>query len=166
MASSSAVTTNPCGIPGVDYDKTFVQNLESNAPALAGCFRLPDSVAVWKLINEDKDTKDVINAYITHRVNNYGHAEDYGKRPMRNKVIQWSQDANVFPALMAPTTPRVGVLEVKDKSLPELTVLWYVVQLMRAKPLLFPRTNITTDPIRLSPYDVLHGWKLLSFFWK
>ncbi|KAH3002676.1 hypothetical protein KXV52_000701, partial [Aspergillus fumigatus] len=91
---------------------------------------------------------------------------DYGKRPVRNKVIQWSQDANVFPALMAPTTPRVGVLEVKDKSLPELTVLWYVVQLMRAKPSLFPRTNITTDPIRLSPYDVLHGWKLLSFFWK
>ncbi|KAH2124180.1 hypothetical protein KXV35_008809, partial [Aspergillus fumigatus] len=128
----------------------------SNAPALAGCFGLPDSVAVWKLINEDKDMKDVINAYITHRVNNYGYAEDYGKRP----------DANVFPALMAPTTLRVGVLEVKDKSLPELTVLWYVVQLMRAKPSLFPRTNITTDPIRLSPYDVLHGWKLLSFFWK
>ncbi|KAF7184630.1 hypothetical protein CNMCM7691_005873 [Aspergillus felis] len=123
MASSSAVTTNPCGIPGVDYDKTFVQNLESNAPALTGCFGLPDSVAVWKLINEDKDTKEVINAYITHRVNNYGYTEDYGKQP-------------------------------------------YVVQLMRAKPSLFPRTNITTDPIRLNPYDVLHGWKLLSFFWK
>jgi hypothetical protein len=24
----------------------------------------------------------------------------------------------------------------------------------------------TTEPISLDPYDVLHGWKLLSFFWK
>jgi hypothetical protein len=64
---------------------------------------------------------------MTHRANNYSHAEDFGKRPVRNKVVQWSQDANVFSALMAPTAPRVGVLEVKAKSLPELAMLWYVV---------------------------------------
>jgi hypothetical protein len=60
MASISApVTTTPCSIPGIDYDKAFVQNLESNAPALAGYFGLSDSVAVQGLVNEDKDTKDI-----------------------------------------------------------------------------------------------------------
>jgi hypothetical protein len=37
---------------------------------------------------------------------------------------------------------------------------------MRAKLSLFPRTNLNTQPISLDPYDVFHGWKLLSFFWK
>jgi hypothetical protein len=152
-----ASTTTPCGIPGVDYDNAFVQKLELNAPALAGCLGLPDSVAVWNLLNEDPDTKPLINAYIAHRVKDYDHAEGSRKRPVRNKVVQWSQDPNIRPALLAPTTPRVGVLNVKDKSLPELTVLWYVVQLMRVKPSLFTHTNITTKLISLDPYDVLHG---------
>jgi hypothetical protein len=152
-----ASTTTPCGIPSVDYNNAFIQKLESNAPALTGCLGLPDSVAVWNLLNKDPDTKPLINAYIAHRVKDYDHAEGSGKQPVRNKVVQWSQDPNVRPALLAPTTPRVGILDIKDKSLPELTVLWYVIQLMRVKPSLFTRTNITTKPISLDPYDVLHG---------
>ncbi|KAF7154844.1 hypothetical protein CNMCM5623_003102 [Aspergillus felis] len=31
---------------------------------------------------------------------------------------------------------------------------------------LIPRTNLATQPITLDRYDVLHGWKLLAFFWK
>jgi hypothetical protein len=45
-------------------------------------------------------------------------------------------------------------------------VLWFMIQLMKAKGSLFPRTNLTADPIVLDTYDVLHGWKLLDFTWK
>lgn len=70
--------------------------------------------------------KDIIKKYITHHVNNHSH-EEYGKQPVCNKVVQWLQDANIFPTLMAPTTPRVGILKVKDKSLLKLTILWSIV---------------------------------------
>lgn len=71
--------------------------------------------------------KDIIKKYITHHVNNHSHKEEYGKQPVCNKVVQWLQDANIFPTLMAPTTLRVGILKVKDKSLLKLTILWSIV---------------------------------------
>ncbi|GFF94245.1 LOW QUALITY PROTEIN: acid phosphatase [Aspergillus lentulus] len=44
------------------------------------------------------------------------------KGAVRNNVIEWSQDPNVIPALLAPAAPKVGVLEIKAKQLPELTL--------------------------------------------
>ncbi|EAW16170.1 uncharacterized protein NFIA_055190 [Aspergillus fischeri NRRL 181] len=46
-------------------------------------------------------------------------------------------------------------LGVKGIQIPELTVLWFVVQLMRAKGLLFPRSNISADPPVHDPYHIL-----------
>lgn len=65
-----ATQTTPCGIAVVDYDKDFVQKLEGSAPRLAGCFGLPDSAAIWALINTDAATEHIIQGYIHHREKN------------------------------------------------------------------------------------------------
>ncbi|KAF7166230.1 hypothetical protein CNMCM6106_002126 [Aspergillus hiratsukae] len=67
------------GIPGVDNDKTLVQNLEGSAPRLAGCFGLPDSVSVWDLIDKDQATKEIINGHIAHGKNKYGQPDGPAK---------------------------------------------------------------------------------------
>ncbi|KAJ5105612.1 hypothetical protein NUU61_002959 [Penicillium alfredii] len=30
----------------------------------------------------------------------------------------------------------------------------------------FGRSDMTKSPWRVNPYDILHAWKLLSFFWR
>ncbi|KAH1423627.1 hypothetical protein KXV74_008721 [Aspergillus fumigatus] len=101
------------------------------------CGGNPDNLVVWLvaarrfnntcICDPSMGYKDIIKKYITHHVNNHSHKEEYGKQPVCNKVVQWLQDANIFPTLMAPTTPRVGILKVKDKSLLKLTILWSIV---------------------------------------
>ncbi|GFF30505.1 hypothetical protein IFM61606_10548 [Aspergillus udagawae] len=114
MASVTALvtTTTPCGITGVDYNKVFVQNLEGSAPCLTSYFSLTDSVVIWDLVNEDTATKDIINAYLAHCVNNYTHADKI-KGAIHNNIVNWSQDPNVLPALLAPHALKVDVLEVQ-----------------------------------------------------
>ncbi|GIC94580.1 uncharacterized protein Aud_001909 [Aspergillus udagawae] len=90
--------------------------------------------AVWN----DPATNPIIYGYINLRANNYAHEEKI-KGVIKNTVVEWSQDYNVLPVLLAPAAPRAGVLGVKENQVPELTVLWFVVQLMRAKGSLFPQ---------------------------
>jgi hypothetical protein len=44
-------------------------------------------MAVWNLLNEDPDTKPLINAYIAHCMKDYNHAEGSRKQPVCNKVV-------------------------------------------------------------------------------
>ncbi|RHZ64875.1 hypothetical protein CDV55_105195 [Aspergillus turcosus] len=112
-----------------------------------------DSAAVWALIDTDPATKDIINGYIHHRAKNYGHAENI-KGAVKNNVVEWSKDLNVLPAVLAPAAPQVGVLGVKATQLPEVTVLWFVVQLMRTTGSLFPCT--TEFPITVAYAMTVH----------
>lgn len=107
----------------------------------------------------------MLPSFIHHRKHNYDHSEKI-KGAVKGNVVEWAKEPTVLPALLAESAPRVGVMGVTATQLPELTVLWFVVRLMRAKQNLFPRTNLAADPIVLDPYDVLHGWKLLAFAWK
>lgn len=70
----------------------------------------------------------------------YDHTEKV-KGAIRNSVVEWAQDANVLPVIMAEAAPQVGHMNVTGNQLPELTVLWFIIQLMNAKPSLFPRSN-------------------------
>ncbi|PKX89917.1 uncharacterized protein P174DRAFT_434356 [Aspergillus novofumigatus IBT 16806] len=137
-------------------------NLEGSATCLAGCFKLKDSAVIWALINNKPATKDIIYGYIYVHANNYDHTGKI-KGAVKNTVVDWLQDANVLPVLLAPAALHIGVLGVKDIQIPELTVLWFIMQLIRAKGLLFLRSNLSTNPLVLNPYDILHSWKLLAF---
>jgi hypothetical protein len=81
-----------------------------------------------------------IQGYIHHRTSNYDHSQKI-KGAVRNNVVEWSQVSNVLPAVLGPAAPRVGVLGVKGTQIPELTILWFIIQLMRAKHSLFPRSD-------------------------
>ncbi|GFG25348.1 hypothetical protein IFM61606_05288 [Aspergillus udagawae] len=115
-----------------------LQELQARAPRLAGCFKLKDSAVIWALIDNDPATNTIIYGYINLRANNYAHEEKI-IGVIKNTVVEWSQDSNVLPVLLAPAAPCAGVLGVKENQVPELTVLWFVVQLMRAKGSLFPQ---------------------------
>ncbi|GFF36227.1 hypothetical protein IFM61606_02752 [Aspergillus udagawae] len=81
-----------------------------------------------------------MQGYIHHRANNYDHSEKI-KGAVRNNVVEWPQVSNVLPAVLGPAAPHVDVLGVKGTQIPELVVLWFIIQLMRAKHSLFPRSS-------------------------
>ncbi|GFF81954.1 hypothetical protein IFM53868_03311 [Aspergillus udagawae] len=81
-----------------------------------------------------------MQGYIHHRANNYDHSEKI-KGAVRNNVVEWPQVSNVLPAVLGPAAPHVDVLGVKGTQIPELAVLWFIIQLMRAKHSLFPRSS-------------------------
>ncbi|GIC85402.1 uncharacterized protein Aud_001233 [Aspergillus udagawae] len=96
--------------------------------------------AFWALIDTDAATRDIMQGYIHHRANNYDHSEKI-KGAVRNNVVEWPQVSNVLPAVLGPAAPHVDVLGVKGTQIPELAVLWFIIQLMRAKHSLFPRSS-------------------------
>ncbi|KAF7122786.1 hypothetical protein CNMCM5793_000896 [Aspergillus hiratsukae] len=81
---------------------------------VAGYFGLPDSVAMWDLINHDAATKEIITAYIDHRKNNC-HG-DKSNKAVRNNVVSWSHDPNALPAMRQAA----GLRDSYYKTLPTL----------------------------------------------
>ena len=75
--------------------------------------------------------------------------------------------------------PAQGKAGVNAMNLPLLTALWYIMRLIKEKPVLFPGSRVPSvsmgvssvpqtaaaEDISLDAYDVFHAWKLLKWIW-
>ncbi|KAI9370901.1 hypothetical protein BJX61DRAFT_544160 [Aspergillus egyptiacus] len=158
--------TKPCKFVGIEYDQAFVDGLEGSAPKLAGAFGLKDTIQLWDLYNADEDFHELIDDYINHRKANYGETNLLPKHlAVKPQVMEVAYSPELQPIFSAPAKPSIASAKIKPEMLATVTVIWYVIRMVRTKPSLFPRSRAIND-IRLDRYDLLHGWKLLAFFWK
>ncbi|KAL3475514.1 hypothetical protein BJX99DRAFT_259284 [Aspergillus californicus] len=158
--------TKPSGLEGIDYDCTFIQKLGVKAHALAGAFHLPNTKDLFDLHLSDAATKPHIDAWVTHRI---GIPKDkerkYNCIRIKN-ILSLAGDKACHDAVLGEYPPKLGENGVIETVLPTMTALWYIGRLIEDKPSLFPGSEVTATGASFSPYDVLHGWKLLVFMWK
>ncbi|KAJ0418535.1 hypothetical protein BJY00DRAFT_314901 [Aspergillus carlsbadensis] len=161
------MATKSCGIPGVDYDATYVKNLLTSPGNLAGAFGLPSTKEIWSLALRDPDTKPIVDGWIEERKNFTKH--------VLNNIYQTSlerllADPDMHPVITDGQPPAFSTVgralgRADMATIAKLTGLWYIVRLVRAKPDLFPRSQV--EPVlTLNPYDLLHGWKFLRWVWR
>ncbi|KAL4900893.1 hypothetical protein BDW74DRAFT_182222 [Aspergillus multicolor] len=184
--STPTAPTTPCGIPGISYSLSFTKNLHTNASALAGVLNLPSTSALWNLYTSaTSSTKPILDAWTTERTQYKSAISLRGVRD--TKLLALSQNpvyhviitSDMHPAFnVAKNSVKAGE-KVTGTNLVYLAGLWYIGRLIRAAPELFPKSRLpaasgkgdgngdvdATVKVKLDPYDVLHGWKLLKWVW-
>ncbi|KAL2854083.1 hypothetical protein BJX68DRAFT_264830 [Aspergillus pseudodeflectus] len=161
-----AMPTRSCGIPGIDYDATYVKNLLTSPGCLAGAFGLPSAKAIWALALRDPETKPIVDSWIEERKNFGKHALNNVYQPSLERLLADPAMHPILTSNQAPASTPVGrsLGRADIATLAKLTGLWYIARLVRAKPEIFPRSQV--EPVlSLNGYDLLHGWKFLRWVW-
>ncbi|KAI9926913.1 hypothetical protein MW887_004012 [Aspergillus wentii] len=143
---------------------------------LAGCLGLDDGQQVFDLLYKDPATKPLLEEWCEHRRNHYGTSLSVAKLTIQAPVLlALAQDPKAEPIITSDIRPELGEREGRESItadwLAPLTCLWYLGRIIAGKPQLFPssvcpsmsgRQGFTLES-HLNPYDVLHGWKLLTW---
>lgn len=175
--------TKPCNIPNIEYDHSFAEKLHTNMPALAGIFNFPTTQELWDLVQNDPSTNPIFDAWASERKNFPTNLRGITHKKLMdlasNQSFRPILANNKHPAFRGQTfqqnqLPAQGKAEVNAMNLPLLTALWYIIRLIKAKPVLFPGSRVPSvsvpqtaaaEDISLDAYDVFHAWKLLKWIW-
>jgi hypothetical protein len=162
-----AMLTKSCGIPGIDYDASYADKLYKSPGLLAGALGLSTSSELWELALCDPDTKPIVDGWVEERKNIGGNALSRVWQSAFEKLLV---DPAMHPAITSQQHPsfsavgrRLGNTDLR--ALAKLTALWYIARLIKAKPNLFPRSQVEPVPM-FNAYDLLHGWKFLRWIWR
>ncbi|KAL4915877.1 hypothetical protein BDW62DRAFT_203181 [Aspergillus aurantiobrunneus] len=173
--------TNPSTIPGITYSQPFIDSLARCPPALAGVFTLATTKDLWALVLSDPATKPILDAWAEERRN-----IDSRKLFARHaRIMRLVEDQAFHGILCSSTHPAFSLAQTSSTggkgtggndngngndnvgaNLPLLTAIWYIARLVKAKPVLFPRSQVSDAGLSFDTYDMLHGWKLLKWVWR
>jgi hypothetical protein len=160
-------SSKPSQIPGIDYDAGFVQSLYSTPGALAGVFGLPTTKELWALILHDTATTPIVHGWVEER-KNFG-CNVFGKirQPALQQLLADPAMHSVLTSDQHPAFSSMGrnLSRADIPTLAKITGLWYLVRLVKAKPGLFPRSQVV-PLLTINAYDLLHGWKFLIWIWR
>lgn len=161
MVSDSNIA--PCNIDSVRYDYKFIKNIKSNGAVLTIVLELNNTAQLWDLYFKDSNVRNVLEQYFGVRRAGYA-AGLTGSTLVRNNMLSWVKNTSVLQAVKSPAVPALGV--VQNDMYAGAVTLWFVRQLMLARPVLFKRSKVAQD--EYSNYDLLYGWKFLCslIFWK
>ncbi|KAJ5409607.1 uncharacterized protein N7487_003966 [Penicillium crustosum] len=68
-----------------------------------------------------------------------------------------AHDREYEGAMAAPVAPQIGVQNGTGEIRDVVFINWYIIQLMRVAPTIFPHSNFDTSPPELDRYDFLHA---------
>ncbi|PYI11876.1 hypothetical protein BO78DRAFT_440801 [Aspergillus sclerotiicarbonarius CBS 121057] len=173
--SRETVPGNRCDqskYPGIGYTTHWVINIQKSNANLAGCLGLKCASEVHALYFGDPVTQPIFDDWLRYRryLNKTLSLNDAPLRIDGLSLFERYEDLDFEPILDAKHPPRLGKHKdvIKRDNIITLGVLWYVHKLVKGKRDLFQRSEISPgsdglDHVTfLSPYDLLHGWKLLS----
>ncbi|KAL3452231.1 hypothetical protein BJX65DRAFT_303067 [Aspergillus insuetus] len=162
-----AMYTKPCNIPGIDYDASFAQCLFQNTQALAGAFGFSNTRDLWDLVLIDEDTKPVIEAWVAERNRLGSHVYKDIRQTSLTQILADTAMQSLLRGDAHPASTPLGrgLIKTETQTLARLTGLWFIIRLIRAKPGLFPRSQVEPT-LTINAYDLLHGWKLLKWAWR
>ena len=136
---------------------------------MAGCLGLRSATEVYAFYHDDPFTKPLFDRWLKYR--NYLREKlNLTAAPSIDGIdlFRRYQDPEIQPLLHRKYPPRLKKHSVERTNIVSLGTLWYIHQLVKGKPELFPRSIVERasdgrDSVTyLNPYDLLHGWKLLA----
>lgn len=149
----------------------FVKTLDDNAQNLAGALGFKDTTELWDLYLHDDAAKPVLEAYVAHRKDRFGAEEgalsQNDCRILDTTISQLILDPSTRAIWIRPDCPTLDTSGITPVTFFAVVTLWYAVELIAAKPTLFdPATRPRASPPSFDPYDIIHAWKLLGFFYR
>jgi hypothetical protein len=160
------MATKAYKVPGIDYDDYFATFLYTYPCALAGVFNFPTTKELWDLFLHDPDTKPILEDWVDERKRlgllAYRSIQQTSLAGiLRNPQFHLVLFAESHPAFSIPGR---ALGKIDTKTLARFAGAWFVVRLVKAKPSLFPRSQVEPT-LLINPYDLLHAWKLLKWVW-
>ncbi|KAI9374719.1 hypothetical protein BJX61DRAFT_532170 [Aspergillus egyptiacus] len=165
-ASAAVVAPEKCDIHGVLYEKKYLQGMDQITARMAGALKLDGSAKLWDLYLRDPATKPILDGWLETRKNSFGTKLKHAHMTLRPAIVNLAFILEIQPLICSPKQPTIGSDGINEKTLAPLTCLWFCVKLIKAKPVLFPRSKLNAKPINLDTYDVTHAYKLLSWIYR
>ncbi|RAK96042.1 uncharacterized protein BO80DRAFT_438912 [Aspergillus ibericus CBS 121593] len=156
--------------PGIAYTTYYVNSIQRSNANMAGCFGFTWASSVHTLFFSDPVTQPLFDEWVEYRTylkGVIGRNKEF--KVDGPKLFERYRDPRLEAVLDAPGPPKIGAGDlIRKHNIVILGVLWFVHQLVKRKRYLFPRSRVAPGSdgrdrvVLLDPYDLLHGWKLLS----
>lgn len=166
MAPSTKKTPNgtrPCSIQGINYNMDYVMDLNKKVIAIAGALTLSDTTQLWDLYLKDGPMRDIIHHFISTN-SNIKASNSKSSMSICPTMMGHTINPILCPILFQNEPPCVGDELVTQDILAELNCLWFIVHLIEVTLNIFHCLVLGQDS-KLNPYDLLHSWKTLLFFY-
>ncbi|KAL2827574.1 hypothetical protein BDW59DRAFT_179088 [Aspergillus cavernicola] len=165
-SNSPVMAIEKCEIDGVFYEKKYFQGMDHTSTRLAGALGLKVTGELWNLYLHDPATRPILASWSDKRRNSFGADLKHAYMTLRPGIVNDAFKQEMQLLICSPNQPSIGTGGVDEKSLARVTCLWFALRLIEAKPDLFPRSTLHTQPIHLDPYDMAHAYKLLSWIYR
>ncbi|KAL4806742.1 hypothetical protein BDV18DRAFT_168363 [Aspergillus unguis] len=160
------MATSKCDIKGVDYEKKYLQTMDQVTTKMAGALGFKNTAALWELYLTDPATRPILIAWLDIRKRRFDASLKPSHMTIRPAIVNWAFEQKLQPLISRQEQPVLGADGVIEKTLAPLTCLWFSFKLIKAKPSLFIRSQLTGNPIHVDPYDITHAYKLLSWIYR
>ncbi|PYI20155.1 hypothetical protein BO99DRAFT_401992 [Aspergillus violaceofuscus CBS 115571] len=148
------------------YSADWARTIPKNQKFLAGALGLLTTAELWDLIHTDTELALVLRDFISARGTWFG-ADGFlrtsQKQTCFHTVIRsWAirQSTRTFSV---PTTPPLWASCTARKKFTAYALLRWAMALLRAKPRLFPRTDLTPGAERVDAFEVFVAARLLNY---
>lgn len=141
--------------PEILYEFRWARNLFKSLPSIAGALNLLTTREILALCHVNTESGRIINMWSDWA------SDRIGKRRICffGFELLWlhAHDREYEGAMAAPVAPQIGVQNGTGEIRDVVFINWYIIQLMRVAPTIFPHSNFDTSPPELDRYDFLHA---------
>ncbi|RAH44635.1 uncharacterized protein BO95DRAFT_499285 [Aspergillus brunneoviolaceus CBS 621.78] len=167
ITTPSPPQTQPCTWPGLSaYSANWACAIKNNQRYLAGALGLPTTANLWDLIHTDTHLAPVLRNFISARGTWFG--ADGSLRPGQKQtcfhtLMKIVGDPTQHVHFIRPDTPPTWASCTARKKFTAYALLWWTMAVMRARPLLFPGTDLTPGAERVDAFEVFMAARLLNY---